>query len=1196
MLSGCLLLFFEQQVREGIERQYRQMLSKEHLRVEWVESGFAQNREAIRYLSRVVSNWMLPQNIESPLRDFLTSHPDVLSVHLVNAHTEKSLAGVSRTLGEIKSVPPDSYALSLEAVDLAQWADLSVDDIYLSSPVLQRNGSNVIVPHQPIFYTAIALSDTENQSKPLIVVEWDASRLLQALSASLVAPIELYVVNGKGGFIVHPREDMAFNFDKDEKNDGLQRKTWSQHFISRPLNVGDEHHLVRYESTDTGQVLWGEYSTIVLNATSAHHQLHFYFLLPQHAVEKAVADRLTTPIVLLILINIGIGFAVYFGCVLIQRQQTLKQIQEEYKAVSRSTSNGLIWVDQSGIIKSWNEAAIPFLGDEVRYAKGQSIFDVISFNEAVSKTNKPPIDKSKLREPEKMQVTAFSPEMIESVALTREAVTINVTHVNSHDEAKMWRLGLIPSITSEVNASGVTILMEDVTDLRNGVNALARVDDVVAEEVALKTRQLTQERDEALAASQTKGDFIARVSHEIRTPMNGVLGMLNLLGRDTVTSEQRRYIKLAEDSAQALITLINEILDFSKIEAGRIELDTEAFDLLELLSDLSNAMAVKAHDKNLELVLDVANVEYINVLGDGNRLRQILVNLIGNALKFTETGEIVVTANTTQIDEETLRFECRVIDSGIGIREEILPSLFTSYTQESSGTHKRFGGTGLGLAISKQLCELMEGTIDVESERGRGSTFRFDVILKKEYATSPPVIRPEYSDVRIIIAEKNAAALSAVCRLAKCAHMDATAVGDATTLQSVLSHGETFDVMLIDQAILTTLDIALVKQHASIIVGMNPNGVNDDSEYEHALHHLPIIKPVTPSELWASLSSVLDVGEFMETLPVISHRDENQYSNDERAYKNEGMHVMLVDDNEVNLAVGSCMLEDMGLSVTTYRHGRAAVEALFTSAMGESDKSPYHLVLMDCQMPVLDGYEATRFIRNGDAGHVYQDIPIVAMTANVMSGAREHCLEVGMNDYISKPIDPDELEEKVTQWLDATESFRRGIKMSAKKEETSSPNQRFNKEVNTDQTTYEEKILSVNEEGDMATSASLYEGEDFQLWDSEICIKRLRGREDRALILVDMFLQSAPERLARLQEAYNEKNYEQLQNVAHEVKGVAGNLSCLRLQAYLKALEAAAKAKEVNDIDALIGAAKLLVEETSMLLQEFASRCRRNAM
>jgi len=533
---------------------------------------------------------------------------------------------------------------------------------------------------------------------------------------------------------------------------------------------------------------------------------------------------------------------------------------------------------------------------------------------------------------------------------------------------------------------------------------------------------IAEHREQSLIAlSASKSEFITNVSHEIRTPMNGVLGMLSLLDSSALDDSQKHKVSIARSSANSLLAIINEVLDFSKIESGKLALDIVDVDINSLVEQTVHNFALQAHQKGIELVLDSDDFSKSYFVTDPSKLQQIFTNLIGNALKFTQHGEVRIEVRKIDKNKNMLYLQGKVFDTGIGIKKETLATLFDSFTQADSSTTRKYGGTGIGLSITKSLCQLLGGEISVESEFGQGSCFTFTLPIKlsKPKCNDPPSINVNASNA--ILIDNNHYSANVTKKLLNQFNFTVTSLdAEQHPIEFIASIANQFteDVILIDESLITTdlnAFITTVNQlypnnPPKVILLAHLDTVHIEQDiYDNGVAQI-IYKPITRQSLYSSLIRLMNeqnkqanidefIGENSTDDPLVGR------------VKFNNKHVLLVEDNRVNQMVALGVLQQLGLKATVANNGEEALAIL------TNKNTQFELVLMDCLMPEMDGYEATKRIRAGEAGSNYSNIPVIALTANVLDKDIEQCMLSGMNDVLTKPIKPDEIYQTLAKFV-----------------------------------------------------------------------------------------------------------------------------------------------------------------------------------
>ncbi len=837
-------------------------------------------------------------------------------------------------------------------------------------------------------------------------------------------------------------------------------------------------------------------------------------------------------------------------------EKELVRSEARLRSMTDSAPDAIIQIDSPGRVVYWNMAAVNIFGYEESDIIGENMSNHLIANE----------DRDRLMEQVDIQkgtvVGKALNTPIELAGLRKNGqkfpIEISLSSVKLGDD---W------------NTVGV---LRDITE--------RKMDEAELEE-AMK---------QAHEASLAKSEFLANMSHEIRTPMNGIIGMTDLALDTKLDRDQHEYLNAVKSSADSLMRVINDILDFSKIEAQKLDIESIDFHLRDTVGDTMHTLALRAAAKDLELAFHIPHDIPDIVIGDPGRLRQIIVNLVGNAIKFTSEGEVVLYLKTKTESEEGIELHFSVVDTGIGIPSDKQKDIFDSFTQADTSTTRHFGGTGLGLAISGSLVEMMGGRIWIESEVGTGSTFHFTIRLgvQRNYETVCELREPAVLEgTPVLVVDDNATNRRILQEILTNWRMRPTCVESGPQaieeIRRTNLSGEPYSLMLLDYNMpgmdgfdLTTHINNDPELGGLTIIMLTSSGQRGDAARCRELGiSAYLTKPVKQSSLLDAIMTLLGGTTVVESATTANLLTRHSIRENKHA-----LRILIVEDNAVNQTVALKMLEKLGYSADIAENGEEALSAL--------EAYPYDLVFMDCQMPVMDGYEATRQIRNPASKVRNHKIPIVAMTANAMKGDSEACIDAGMDDYISKPVDPKALITILDKWLseseEPSEHAREGLRAETAKEDTAKC------QCDSSASGCDCASGCDTECGDACTCPSQTapgEASPVTLEDAvshfnkEDLLERLMGDEELACEIIEGFLSDIPQQISSLKDALKEADPPHIQRRAHSIKGASGNVGAIALQELAMQMEEAGKASDLEKSALLL---TMLDQEFIMLKKAIA--------
>lgn len=1111
-----LLFYFEQDHRQTVQQHTHDLFNEVlDTKSELITFHMNKGAEDVRFLSSVppimgivrasknngydaiesTSTIMWKNRLSKIFFSYLSTQNNIAQIRYIGVDNGgKELVRVQRNhgTGATEVISDNKLQTKANRDYFKNTVNLNEGQILISDISLNREFGRIEIPIWPTYRVSTPIYSDEGELFGIIIVNYNARNLFSDLSNSLPEGMNIYITNEDGQYLVHPDKNKAFAYEYADFT------VWDDDYsvIDRKGDL-----LVIKDSYSDSQYL-AEYRQQQIVNAGKNIAINIALTRPLASINAEISSRrLASTATLLLTLIIGAVVIVFYRKSL-KNQYQLNQVQSQFRALVEYSSDAILSLSIDGFVENWNKATHTIIGNNVNITSGMSLTDLLRVDpqhQAILKA----LDRCKNKQPTSL-------------------LTIETEITTEHCRKKTFSMSLSPMLVKDT-VVGISSIIRDISEESEIKLQLTRFNESLEKVVNERTAELEVAKNEAVSASEMKSAFVANVSHEIRTPLNGIIGMHTLLRKELVDSKQLNYLRIAEDSAKALHSLLNDILDISKIEANKLELEQVQFDLIETFSDIVQSTASKAYQKGLEFNLDISNITEVSAIGDSLRLRQILLNLINNAIKFTSTGIITVTAKTKPLaDGHNIGLTVDISDTGIGIAEEKLSQLFQVFSQEDVSTTRRYGGTGLGLSIVKSLCLLMNGHCSVQSTKDVGSTFSFYIEVKRDFSSTTQLADVmDLSKNHILFNQTNKAYPQVINKLTSLWGAEIINLEELGTISSV-------------QLIIFTDDLSedfnnLIRQieHQNSTDSISIVFVNiqtHETPIPTEQNIFSIDEPVLPIALASVLAQathqrLLHYGT--NTITASIHESMTERLN---VYKDKKL--LVVDDNDINREVIVGILSKYEMPLITANDGQQALRCL------ENDND-ISLILMDCQMPVMDGFTTTQAIRNGEAGHHFIKTPIIAMTAGAMTGDREACLKAGMNDYLSKPIDAEELEMKILTWLDSRSD-------------------------------HPTLAIDLEEESSMNKPVII----DNSIWDKESALQRLLDDEALLLKMLLLFESTKLECEQLIANAIAHNDYKAIKSAAHKLKGSASAIGAVQVVETTALIENAASEENNHIIEA----------------------------
>ncbi|MBG0759876.1 hypothetical protein BOO22_10630 [Vibrio cidicii] len=1134
LVSGMVIYQYSQHAASQIiQDAQRTLISATKSKVSLLEKSIASNIGLLKFLHSTppisgigralendgndpMDNTTLAQwksRLDVIFKALIENNSELIQLRIITVEDGREFLRVDRDGGRVVAVPEQRLQDKRDESYFAAAAELEFGEVYVSPINLNREYGKIVFPAQPVYRIAMPIFGPGGDRFGFLIMNVDATELIQRFVTETGFINEFWLVDQTGSFVFSTNSKLNFSAQLNP--------SWTLTSLYEITPFGTEG-LASIAEKSGGQTQWLADREVVYTGTSRDEHLFVYSLLNQTVIDQRINAR-HREIITMGGISVSILAMITLVFYRSYRASTkLNNANSTFQAIVDGSVDALICIDETGLIKTWNHAAAQLFGVPQSSVLNKPVSEFVKLHNA-------DLLKQLAVSKNKGSVLAFKDTFDDKSGYLKHLdISLSpIIHRSSSMESFALRLR---DITSEVRSE--ELLKQSNAQVRERTEELKRH----SEELEIAHKQ-------AMEASLAKSNFISTISHEMRTPLNGIMGTLNLIQNDPLTSSQQKYLTMAERSVSTLAVLINDILDLSKIESGKLEVHNQEFSPREEVESIVQSMSVKAIEKGLELIIDTTNILHSRVISDPNRLKQVINNLLNNAIKFTNEGEIRVVASTSMQEQGSVRLSVDIFDTGIGIAQENQHKLFQPFSQESSETATKFGGTGLGLSICRQLCQLMNGDIGFESIQGKGSHFYFYLDMPESECNSGS-LAAELQGQRIGLCLNNDSLSKVVAKMILSwggqvfePKLPIAQWLNEKSLDAVIFEAESCHYKALIKA--AKEHISSTSHSALKWVELNASTPLPPYQMGGELAVTVVSKPILSEDLLAVLigsnSTVEDDKEGTEKRVVSSCRVDLT-----------GIRVMIVDDNDINQEVAKGFLAPLNAQIDCVSNGLDALNLVMEKHI---EGKAYHCILMDCQMPVMDGYECARQLRYNSQKYGHSNVPIIAMTANAFSGEKEKCLAHGMSDYITKPVDSERLVEKVSRWTKKYQK-QRGA-----------------------------EALQIQQEPE-----ATYKG-----WKKDQALKRMAGNQALLDKIVTMFQASSVEYMEKLESEISARNIHEVTQWSHKLKGLCGDIGAQDLREMLAEMEKEARKQEECDITQIETTYHQAKQEYSKLMEAIAS-------